>query len=128
MPSPSSPTVTPDLLLHSSHFSLSPPPPLHTQEGEWVTRTPLSAVINIEHAFASEEFGPIADRLERTTSNTNLKALFLATERNRGAMSTWAPYLASLPRQISSSLSFDGHEIEELQASMVGLTDYLSTR
>ena len=85
-----------------------------------MTHTPLSAVINIEHAFASEEFGPVADRVESMTGNTNLKALFVATERLRGDESFWAPYLASLPRRIHTSLLFDKKELDELQASMVG--------
>lgn len=85
-----------------------------------MTHTPLSAVINVEHAFASEEFGPVADRVESITGSTNLKALFVAMERLRGDESLWAPYLASLPHRIHTSLLFDERELNELQASMVG--------
>lgn len=97
------------------------------QSGEWVTRTPLSAVINIEHAFASEEFGPVADHIESITGNTNMKALFVAMERLRGDESFWGPYLASLPHRIHTSLLFDKRELDELQTSMVGSSSAIYT-
>lgn len=47
-----------------------------------VTRTPLSTLINIEHALVSELFGALSEEMPHI-SNTNLKALFVAYERKR---------------------------------------------
>jgi len=82
-----------------------------------VIRTPLSAVINIEHALVSEQFGPLADELEHLSS-TNLKALFVAYERYRGD-SYWQPYLNALPAQTHTTLYFSEEELSQFQASLV---------
>ena len=48
-----------------------------------VTRTPLTALISLEHALVSELFGSLSEELPQL-SNTNLKALFLAHEKKKG--------------------------------------------
>lgn len=48
-----------------------------------VTRTPLSALINLEHALVTELFGSLSEEVPQL-SNTNIKALFLAHERKKG--------------------------------------------
>ena len=50
--------------------------------GTVVTRTPLSALISLEHALVSEMFVSLTEELPGL-SNTNLKALFLAHEMKK---------------------------------------------
>ena len=97
---------------------------IHTQDGAIVSRTPLSAVINIEHALVSENFGPLADQLNYLSS-TNLKALFVAYERQRGD-SFWQPFLDSIPSHIPTTLFFSDEDLAELQASLVSLASLLN--
>ena len=56
---------------------------LNSKVGTVVTRTPLTALISLEHALVSELFGSLSEELPQL-SNTNLKALFLAHERKKG--------------------------------------------
>ncbi len=93
--------------------------PAAMQTNTVVTSTPLSALLNIEHALVSKEFAPLADALQ-DISNTDFKALFLGFERERGNESFWAPYLQALPSDVPSTLFFSEDELEELQASLVG--------
>lgn len=54
----------------------------YIKTGEVVTRTPLTAFISLEHALVSEPFTSLSELLPNL-SNINLKALFLAYERNK---------------------------------------------
>lgn len=87
------------------------------KERELITRTPLTALINIEHAWASNDFGPIADDLSHL-SNLDVKSLFVHYERLKSD-SLWKPYLDSLPSDIYTTLFFDEEELAALQSSMV---------
>ena len=114
-----------------------------TKAGTVVSRTPLTALISLEHALVSEVFATLSEELPQL-SNLNLKALFLAHERERGRrreegegeggetvegalrrgesvgnVSFWQPYLDSLPSVLHTTLFFTEEDLEHLQTSMV---------
>jgi hypothetical protein len=120
-------------------------------KGSLVARIPLSLLINIEHVLTDDVLGPLLNedgggggggaRVHEWLGDVDALAVFLVRERDKAAAarSRFGPWLALLPSEVSSPLTWSGHGdgansgaggfITELQASpLVGLIEAARAR
>lgn len=100
------------------------------ESGTVITKTPLHAVLSLEHAFLFPEFLPVMEGRLQDLSDTDLNALFLAFLRHYyrrsgnkdGAIDAqldFSGYIQSLPSHVDLPLHFTDMEFEEMQGSAI---------
>ena len=89
--------------------------------GDVAARVPLALLMTRSGA----ENEPSLDQ-DTHLGSTNLMSLFLLSQRENGRF--WSPYVRSLPRHVTSTLTWSTEELSELQASELAEHAAMRTR